>query len=308
MTEFNFYFAGHQGGESQKYMIQRGCNILKSWLCERNFLDQLITAKKEGKYTGKIMVDSGAFTAHRRDTIINCDEYIDWLNKNNSYLECYVQLDQIPGKWGQKRSKQDILSAERASWENYVYMVSKLKDPFKLLAVFHMDENFDNLKRLLDFKIDGNKVPYICISGAKDRTASERCEWYHKCFQIIRESDNKDVKVHCLGCSTFGDLSLFPFYSSDSTSWALISGLGKILDKDVISVSQNLLKNAEIAARLNYLVPQIKLNCARFGVDFEQLKTSYVARAVYNIQFMLDWIENNVKNRKEIKIRTRRLF
>lgn len=308
MTEFSFYFAGTQLKESEQYKIERGYNNLKSWFLERKELDRLIALKKDGKYAGKIMVDSGAFTAHRKDVSINCDEYIDWLNKNNSYLECYVQLDQIPGKWGQKRSKQDILSAERASWENYVYMVSKLKDPFKLLAVFHMDENFDNLKRLLDFKIDGNKVPYICISGAKDRAPAERREWYHKCFQMIRESENKDVRVHCLGCSTFHDLSLFPFYSSDSTAWLQLSNNGNIQDKNSVAVSEIALKNVENAARLNYLAPTIKLNCRRFGVDFEQLKISYTARSVYNIRFMLDWIENNVKNRKEIKIRTRRLF
>lgn len=308
MTEFNFYFAGTQLKEAEQYKIERGYNNLKSWFLERKELDRLIALKKDGKYAGKIMVDSGAFTAHRKDVSINCDEYIDWLNKNNSYLECYVQLDQIPGKWGQKRSKQDILSAERASWENYVYMVSKLKDPFKLLAVFHMDENFDNLKRLLDFKIDGNKVPYICISGAKDRTPAERREWYHKCFQMIRESENKDVRVHCLGCSTFHDLSLFPFYSSDSTTWLQLSNNGNIQDKNSVAVSEIALKNVENAARLNYLAPTIKLNCGRFGVDFEQLKISYTARSVYNIRFMLDWIERNVKNRKEIKIRTRRLF
>lgn len=308
MTEFNFYFAGTQLKEAEQYKIERGYNNLKSWFLERKELDRLIALKKDGKYAGKIMVDSGAFTAHRKDVSINCDEYIDWLNKNNSYLECYVQLDQIPGKWGQKRSKQDILSAEQASWENYVYMVSKLKDPFKLLAVFHMDENFDNLKRLLDFKIDGKKVPYICISGAKDRTPAERREWYHKCFQMIRESENKDVRVHCLGCSTFHDLSLFPFYSSDSTTWLQLSNNGNIQDKNSVAVSEIALKNVENAARLNYLAPIIKLNCGRFGVDFEQLKISYTARSVYNIRFMLDWIENNVKNRKEIKIRTRRLF
>ena len=308
MTEFNFYFAGTQLKEAEQYKIERGYNNLKSWFLERKELDRLIALKKDGKYTGKIMVDSGAFTAYRKDVSINCDKYIEWLNKNNCYLEHYVQLDKIPGRWGRKSSKEDILYAERASWENYIYMVSKLNDPHKLLPVFHMSENFENFRRLLNFEINGNKIPYICISGAKDRVSAERRKFYHHIFQIIRESDNKDVKVHCLGCSTFGDLSLFPFYSSDSTTWLQLSNNGNIQDKSSVAVSEIALKNAENAARLNYLAPQIKLNCTRFGVDFEQLKTSYTARSIYNIRFMMDWIENNVKNRKEIKIRTRRLF
>lgn len=308
MKEFNFYFAGTQLKEAEQYKIDNGYNNLKSWFLERKELDRLIALKKDGKYTGKIMVDSGAFTAHRKDVSINCDEYIEWLNKNNSYLEHYVQLDRIPGRWGRKSSKEDILYAERASWENYIYMVQKLKNPHKLLPVFHMSENFENFRRLLNFEINGNKIPYICISGAKDRASAKRREFYHNIFQIIRESDNKDVKVHCLGCSTFGDLSLFPFYSSDSTTWLQLSNNGNIQDKSSVAVSEIALKNAENAARLNYLAPQIKFNCERFGVDFEQLKTSYTARSIYNIRFMLDWIENNVKNRRQIKIRTRRLF
>lgn len=308
MKEFNFYFAGTQSKEAELLKINKGYNNLKSWFLELKYLNNLVEAKKNNCYIGKIMVDSGAFTAHRKNVVIDCDSYLSWLNDNEPYLECYVQLDHIPGKWGQKRSKEDILIAEKVSWENYKYMVSKLKNPYKLLAVFHQDENFENLKRILNFKINGNSVPYICISGAKDRTAQDRRNWYHECFQVIRESENKNVRVHCLGCSTYQDLSLFPFYSSDSTTWLQVAALGAILDKNKIDLSTEALTDASNANRLNILKPIIENNCKLFGLDFNRLTTDYKERSFYNIEFMNKWIRENMNNKSHIVINKRRLF
>lgn len=308
MKEFNFYFAGTPSNAAGQYCIDRGHNVLKSWFLEQKALEKVISYKKDGKYNGKIMVDSGAFTAHRSDITINVDDYIAWLNENEPYLECYVQLDQIPGKWGQKRSKEDILFAEKASWENYKYMVSKLKNPYKLLAVFHQDENFENLKRLLDFQIDGKPVPYICISGAKDRAPKDRRDWYHKCFDIIRTSNNPNVKVHCLGCSTYSDLMLFPFYSSNSSTWVQVAAMGSIQDYSTIAVSEQALKNADNLHRFKSVLPVLKQRCELFKLNIEDLKVSYTHRDIYNCEFMLYWIDKNIKNRQNVKIRDRRLF
>lgn len=308
MKEFNFYFAGTQMKDVEEYKVANGMNNLKSWFLERKQLEELISYKKDGKYTGKIMVDSGAFTAHRKNVVIDCDSYISWLNENEPFLECYVQLDKIPGKWGRARTREDIKEAQEASWNNYCYMVSKIKNPFKLLPVFHQDEDFSCLRRILDFKIDGKPVPYICISGAKDRTAKDRRSWYHECFQIIRSSENKNVRVHCLGCSTYQDLSLFPFYSSDSTTWLQLSNVGNIQDENAVSVSDNALKDCNNSARFKKLLPIIEQRCKRFGIDCAQLKVSYSARSIYNIRFMLEWCDKNIRKRDQIRIENRRLF
>lgn len=140
-------------------------------------------------------------------------------------------------------------------------MVSKLSNPFKLLYVFHQDENFENLKRILSYKIDGKLVPYICISGAKDRAPKDRRQWYHKCFDIIKDSENPFVKVHCLGCSTYSDLMLFPFYSSDSSTWVQVAAMGSIQDYGTIAVSEQALKDSENLIRFNRLLPVLKDRC-----------------------------------------------
>lgn len=306
--QFDFYFAGSMNNECEYFKYKVNANILKSWFLDLSSLKKTIEKKKEGSYKGKILVDSGAFTAHRKDITIDCEEYIKFLNENEPYLEAYIQLDQIPGKWGQPRTKEQILEAEEKSWENYKYMVEHLKNPFKLLAVFHQDEKFENLKRLLDYKIQGKPVSYICISGAKDRAPKERTDWYHKCFEIIKESSNPNVKVHCLGCSTINDLTLFPFYSSDSSTWAQTAAYGGIQGKSTIATSSIALNDATSKRNFDLLKDQIKARCDRYGIDFNLLTEKGWMRGIYNVAYMMDWVnEGNVGKDFNI-VRTKKLF
>lgn len=308
MGDFNFYFAGEMNRRAELFKFKNNANILKSWFVDLRPLKTVITEKKEGRYTGKILVDSGAFTAHRKDVNINCEDYIKFLNENEPYLEAYIQLDQIPGKWGQERTLEQIKDAEIKSWENYEHMIKNLKNPFKLLAVFHQDEKFENLQRLLDYKINGKPVEYICISGAKDRAGIDRTEWYHKCFEIIKASNNPNIKVHCLGCSTIRDLLGFPFYSSDSSSWAQTAAFGGIIDKEVIAISSIQLKDAKNKQNFDLVKHLVKERCDRYDIDFDLLQEKGYERGVYNVAYMLDWVKQNDIGKHFSTAKTRKLF
>ena len=308
MGDFNFYFAGEMNKRAESFKFKNNANILKSWFVDLRPLNNAIKEKKEGRYSGNIMVDSGAFTAHRKNVVPDCEKYIQFLNENEPYLTCYVQLDKIPGEWGKPRTREQILQAEEESWENYKYMLTKLKNPFKLLAVFHQDEKFENLQRLLDYKINGKPVEYICISGAKDRAAKERHAWYHKCFEIIKESSNPDVNVHCLGCSTVKDLLGFPFYSSDSSSWAQTAAFGGIQDKEVIGISDVQLKNSETKYNFELVKPFIEERCKRYDIDIDKLITQGYERGCYNMAYMLDWVKENDVGKHFTTVKTRKLF
>ena len=308
MAEFDFYFAGSMSKNVEQYKLEHGANSLKSWVLDINTLKRNIQDKKDGKFKGKIMVDSGAFTAHRKSIEINCDDYIKFLNDNDEYLDAYIQLDKIPGIWGKPRTKEDILEAEHQSWENYKYMVTKLKSPFKLLAVFHQDESFENLKRLLDFKINGEYVKYICISGSKDRAPKLRTEWYHKCFEIIKSSNNPDVKVHCLGCSTLRDLRMFPFYSSDSSTWAQTAAYGGIAGESNIAISDIALKDSSKNYKFKILEEEVRKNCEKFGVNFDDVINKGWARAMYNVGFTMDWVKKNVVGMHFNTVKNKKLF
>ena len=89
--EFNFYFAGSMNNECEYFKYKVNANILKSWFLDLSSLKKTINMKKEGKYQGKILVDSGAFTAHRKDININCEDYINFLKPKNylHHLVCH---------------------------------------------------------------------------------------------------------------------------------------------------------------------------------------------------------------------------
>lgn len=78
-------------------------------------------------------------------------------------------------------------------------MRSKLIDPDKLLPVFHQGEDFIYLKQILEYTENNKHIPYICLSSNKELDATKRLSWYEKCYEIIEQSSNPEVKVHSLG-------------------------------------------------------------------------------------------------------------
>ncbi len=54
-------------------------------------------AKKNGR-TGKLLIDSGAFSVHKSGKNVDLDEYIQFLNYNHEFIDYYIQLDDIRGK------------------------------------------------------------------------------------------------------------------------------------------------------------------------------------------------------------------
>ncbi len=303
---FDFYFAGSQHSTSEEVMCELQANVLKSYLNDKKAILQWFENKKLG-WKGKLLIDSGAFTAHRKDVELNCDEYIEWLNNNEQFIDYYIQLDHIPGKFGVSRTLEQVLEGPRKTYENYVYMVSKLKNPHKLLPVFHMGEDFSNLTRLVNYKIDGQYIKYICISGMKDRTAKERKNWYKKCFEIIANSNNPTIKTHCLGSATMSDVQQFGFTSMDATTWIMTSANGNILsDYGNICVSaNNLTKDNQVTATQQDQTTLLEI-CDKYKVTIQELQTDYRKRSEVNIRWLYE--HSRKVSYSPTTIKRRRLF
>lgn len=173
-----------------------------------------------------VLLDSGAFSAWNSGVSISIDDYIAFCQEHPD-CNYYVNLDVIPGSRGKSISKLEIDEACKQSWNNYQIMCKELpKD--KVIPVFHFAEDIDWLRRYID---DGSQ--YIGIgSGAKKSPARKR-EWlFRSSFtrpsieKIIRDSG---VRTHGFGVTTVSIMRDFPWYSVDSTSWAIIAAMGNIL-------------------------------------------------------------------------------
>lgn len=225
----NLYFAGSSHTLSSQWIIENNLNRLLSQEINRTEIDKITKLRKDGSYTGHILIDSGAFTAHRQGIEIDVDEYIDYINSISEYIDVYAQVDKIPGEFGKPKTQEQLLSAPQESWDNYLYMRPKMKEPDKLMPIYHQGESVKWLENMLEATFDGKHIPYIGISPANDKSQAEKNRFIDTCFSIIRKSSNPNVQTHAYGMTNLSTLSKYPFTSADSTSWALTAVNGSIM-------------------------------------------------------------------------------
>lgn len=180
---------------------------------------------------GKIMIDSGAFTAYADASMkrgkseaeaskgtVDIDQYIEnyinWINKWDKYVTVFGQMDVIPVPGSSRADKEECC---KKTWDNFLYMYSKLNNPQKLLYTFHCGEDFKWLKQALEFRDNqGRKLDYIAIGGLVGKTTKVRDDFLDRVFKIIKTSSNPDVKVHGFGVSSIKLWRKYPFESCDS--------------------------------------------------------------------------------------------
>ena len=229
MFKIDLYFAGSSHNQASEWITELGCNRLFSQEINRPEIKKMVELRKNNGYSGKILIDSGAFTAHRKSIKIDVDEYIDYLNSITEWVDVYAQVDTIPGEFGKPKTREQLLEAPKLSWENYLYMRDKLKEPDKLMPIYHQGESIEWLENILEAKFDGKPIQYIGISPANDKSQVEKNKFIEMCFKLIKRSSNPNVKTHAYGMTNLKTLEKYPFTSADSTSWALTAVNGSIM-------------------------------------------------------------------------------
>lgn len=179
-----------------------------------------------------LVVDSGAYSMWSRRKEFDIDQYINFLNSNKVIETCFwaAEADVIPGKFGVDPTEEERREAPEKSWQNYLYMIKRVKMPKKIVPIFHQGEDFSHLKRMLEYKFeDGDHIPYIGISPRNDVHVNEKMKWYEVVWKIIRDSSNPNVLTHNFGMTTISMMEQYPSCSSDSTSWIRSASFGSIM-------------------------------------------------------------------------------
>ena len=253
-----------------------------SWVSERKVIEKRCTLG----YT--TFVDSGAFSAYSRGIDIDIDEYIDWINKWHPNLERYCCWDTIP--------TDDItpdISAPK-TWENYLYMKSKLTDPHKLVYCFHYGEDVSYLIRALESGID-----YVALGGVARKGKKQRYEFFSSLIPIFEEYP--DVHVHAFGMTAIDVLNDFPYInSSDSSSWLYPPKFLRIhsTNFDTVFFGQDMSKEANRKETIQNLNPlelallEQELNTRGFTID-DMYQNKH--RSDWQILFWADKMKNGVK-------------
>lgn len=229
-----YYFSG---AYSSKLKRELNIDQLFSVYHEKKLVIDTIKYKREHpEYTGKLMLDSGAFSLYqmfkKKNQVLTDDElkvyvddYIAYLNEWGDELECFVGVDTVPNP-----DDVDQTFAQK-TWDNYLYMWEHLRPEIrhKLIPVFHYGEDFKWLKNMLEHvHPDGSKVAYLGLAISLEGTRNVRIAWGQDCMKIIADSSNPDVKTHAFGVGVKSVLEHINVTSTDATSWVKRAAYGMI--------------------------------------------------------------------------------
>lgn len=165
-----------------------------------------------------LLLDSGAFSAWKRDEDVNLKNYISYIKEHEELLFAYVNLDVIPGS--PKAPKADPEAAAKASDRNLQIMLDAGIRP---MPVYHQYEDFKWLAKMMN---DGHD--YIGISPSDKAPTSSREVWLDRVYKLLCDKQGRPyVKTHGFGVTSPAILNQYPFYSADSTTWLMLSGHGR---------------------------------------------------------------------------------
>lgn len=271
---------------------------------DRSSCTKTIQWKHEG-FCRWFFVDSGAFSIHTGNAKLPGwnkpepptfrdweDAYIEYINSVDDDIDVFAQLDTIPGKFNQPKTPEDYAESAKKSWENFLYMRSKVKSPNKCMPVFHYGESFDALKHMLEWRDeDGEPLNYVGISPANDVPQQDKNIYLQNVANVIAASSNPNVKTHLYGMTSLDSLSKYPCYSADSISHRLVAAYAKVLSTNfgIISVSKNP-RTSATKSNMSFLdtcddynYNMLKKEVEDLGFTIEQIQESSAIRVVMNM-------------------------
>jgi hypothetical protein len=232
MNTVSMYLAGAWTGSTAKEEeVRLG---VKNKLCSFLYLDQFRSWMEVSKgQPGKIIIDSGAFSAWNKGKFVDFDKYIQYCKGCIKEAELdgktirVVNLDVIPGKKGEtaslnrsvkKEDKDTIDQAAKSGYENMLYFI---KNGVKPIHVFHQGESLGWLEKMVAH------TDYIGISPANDVAQKDKRLWIDKVFSFMVKS-GINVKTHGFAVFSPSVILDYPWTSCDAATWRLVAGYGGI--------------------------------------------------------------------------------
>jgi hypothetical protein len=291
----DFYFTGVRSNTPiAEYLLdhEHGC-LLLSQLNERKNIMDWIELLKNRSSNLKLFIDSGAFSAWTKGKVIDIEEYISFINTYKDYFTVCASVDTIPGKPRSSvlPTQEDIDHSAEQTWNNFLYMRSKMEDPDKLLYTFHIGEDIKFLTRALEYKDTGGPIKYIALGGLVGKPGYLIDDFCDRVFKLIRTHNRSDIKVHAFGMTRLNTLEEFPFTSCDSTSWLQHANYGAIaFGAKLISVSDRQITQDRNYANRNKAMQEEMVNqIENRGFTLEQLQSDLNARQFYNVKNFQEW-------------------
>jgi hypothetical protein len=191
------YFAGGSNKQVEDFMWKKNCSRLFSQFREKNNIKKYI--ERGGT---NIFLDSGAFSAYNSGAVIDIDALCDYANSITDKCKFIACLD--------------VIGDAEKSFENFIYMRHKLKEPDKLIPTFHINEPIEYLYRYLEYKDDMGKLDKLALGGIAKQSAPNQKKFLDMCEPLCMQYP--DVWIHTFGVTNFPLIDCYSFINSiDST-------------------------------------------------------------------------------------------
>lgn len=240
-----------------------------------------------------IALDSGAFSAWKRNLNLPLKEYIDYCKRHKDESAMYVNMDCIPGENGLMDHSQS--SIEKSAAKSYGNLQIMKSEGLRPVPVFHQGETFNWLDKMLE---DGET--YIGISPYMKSHQSEIIKWMDKCFSRICDSKGRPlIGTHGFGVTACNLCIRYPWRSVDSTSWSVGGGYGSILIPhyvngvpDYLRPPQTLKLSARKQDQSNGFdglstaqQDVVREHASNVGVSISELRNTFLGRWKINVNY-----------------------
>lgn len=292
----NFYFTGISLEEEFDFLLNNNGCVLLSQLNQRKDILTWINKIQDLKVNCKLFIDSGSFSAWTKGVTINVDDYISFINQYDKYFTVYASVDNIPGepKTTTTATQKEVDESADKTWENFLYMRSKVNDPDKLLCTFHCGESYNHLTKILEYRDEYGPIKYLGLGGMVGKSDFVLKGFLMKCFDIISKSSNPNIKVHAFGMTKYDYLNQFPFTSTDSTTWLMTASYGNIIinTKPIYISDHGLLDNDNIINKSPIIKLEFENKLKNYGYTLEELTADYKKRRLFNLRSLWEWANN----------------
>jgi len=157
--------------------------------------------------TMRMMLDSGAFSAHTQKEEVDFDKYCAFCKKKGNKFVTYFNLD--------------VINDGEASYQNWLEMRRRGLDP---MPVYHALTDPKYLKWYM------KECDYISVGAIAKMSTPERVLSLDRIWRehLTDSQGYPKVKVHGLGLTAMPIIFRYPWYSVDSSSWASTGRFGGV--------------------------------------------------------------------------------
>jgi len=176
-------------------------------------------------FPGDVIIDSGAFSAWTKGATIPLADYVAFGKalKEVAQARCleFINLDVIPGRFGDKPTKKEVEYSAQKGWENMAEIEAA---GLPCLPVYHQGEGFAWLQRMVEER------PRFCISPQNGLGTNSHLAFYEECIgRHVEAFRSGRIRVHGLAVTGLREMLALPWFSVDSASTSICAGYGIII-------------------------------------------------------------------------------